>query len=47
MWDLRVRSPVLSLEPEEGLPARDCWAVAFGALLLALLALLSVIKMMM
>ena len=32
VWDLRVRHPVVSLEPQEGEPARDCWAVAFGTL---------------
>ncbi|CAN0064667.1 unnamed protein product [Heterosigma akashiwo] len=30
VWDPRVPEPVLSLEPGEGQPARDCWAVAFG-----------------
>jgi WD repeat-containing protein 92 len=30
VWDPRVQQPVLSLEPEEGVAARDCWTVAFG-----------------
>lgn len=30
LWDTRVQDPVLALEPGEGQPARDCWAVAFG-----------------
>lgn len=30
LWDPRVNEPVLALEPGEGQPARDCWAVAFG-----------------
>ncbi|KAG5192628.1 WD40-repeat-containing domain protein [Tribonema minus] len=30
VWDPRVQQPVLSLEPEEGTAARDCWCVAFG-----------------
>ena len=30
VWDPRVNEPVLALEPGEGQPARDCWAVAFG-----------------
>jgi hypothetical protein len=30
VWDTRVQEPVLSLEPEEGQPVRDCWTVAFG-----------------
>ena len=30
VWDARVNEPVLSLEPEEGQSARDCWSVAFG-----------------
>jgi len=30
LWDTRVDSPVLALEPGEGEVNRDCWAVAFG-----------------
>lgn len=30
VWDPRVKEPVLSLEPEEGQTARDCWTVSFG-----------------
>mmetsp|Transcript_3188 Transcript_3188/g.6448 ORF Transcript_3188/g.6448 Transcript_3188/m.6448 type:complete len:358 (-) Transcript_3188:22-1095(-) len=30
VWDPRVETPVLSLEPEDGQSARDCWSVAFG-----------------
>ena len=30
MWDPRIDTPVLSLEPEDGQSARDCWTVAFG-----------------
>jgi len=31
VWDPRQRDrPVASMEPEEGAPVRDCWAVAFG-----------------
>ena len=30
LWDVRVKDPVLALEPDEGQPARDCWTVAFG-----------------
>jgi WD repeat-containing protein 92 len=30
VWDPRVAEPVLSLEPNDGQPIRDCWAVAFG-----------------
>ena len=30
LWDPRVSEPVLALEPGEGQPVRDCWAVAFG-----------------
>mmetsp|Transcript_20618 Transcript_20618/g.18769 ORF Transcript_20618/g.18769 Transcript_20618/m.18769 type:complete len:359 (-) Transcript_20618:2073-3149(-) len=30
LWDTRVSEPVLALEPEDGQPVRDCWAVAFG-----------------
>ncbi|CAM9370319.1 unnamed protein product [Chrysoparadoxa australica] len=30
VWDPRVQQPVLSMEPEEGQAARDCWTVAFG-----------------
>jgi WD40 repeat protein len=30
VWDPRTPNPVLSLEPEEGQSARDCWAVSFG-----------------
>jgi hypothetical protein len=40
VWDLRVRHPVFSLEPQEGEPARDCWAVAFGACVLFCLYML-------
>jgi WD40 repeat protein len=30
VWDPRTNVPVLSLEPEEGQTARDCWSVSFG-----------------
>ena len=30
VWDPRSATPVLSLEPEAGQTARDCWTVAFG-----------------
>ena len=30
VWDPRVREPVVSLEPVEGQPVRDCWCAAFG-----------------
>jgi hypothetical protein len=30
LWDIRVKEPVLALEPGEGQPVRDCWTVAFG-----------------
>eukprot|EP01036_Dinobryon_divergens_P034630 gene34630-44768_t len=30
LWDIRVKEPVLALEPGEGQPIRDCWTVAFG-----------------
>ena len=30
VWDPRVPEPVVSLEPAEGQPIRDCWSVAFG-----------------
>jgi len=30
VWDVRIKEPVLSLEPEEGQPIRDCWTVCFG-----------------
>lgn len=30
LWDIRVKDPVLALEPDEGQAARDCWTVAFG-----------------
>ncbi|KAJ8612554.1 hypothetical protein CTAYLR_003733 [Chrysophaeum taylorii] len=30
VWDPRVQDPVVSLEPVEGQPVRDCWSVAFG-----------------
>jgi len=30
VWDPRLNQPVVALEPGEGQPARDCWAVAFG-----------------
>ena len=30
IWDPRVNYPVISLEPEKGSAARDCWTVNFG-----------------
>jgi len=30
VWDPRVETAVMSLEPEKGQNARDCWTVAFG-----------------
>ena len=30
VWDPRVKESVVSLEPVEGQPVRDCWTVAFG-----------------
>jgi len=30
VWDVRVKDPVLSLEPEEGETTRDCWTAVFG-----------------
>jgi WD40 repeat protein len=31
VWDTRQRDdPVVDISPEDGAPARDCWAVAFG-----------------
>jgi len=30
VWDSRVASPVVSLEPEQGESIRDCWTVCFG-----------------
>ena len=30
VWDPRVQEAVVSLEPVEGQPTRDCWTVAFG-----------------
>uniref|UniRef100_A0A7S3K1G1 WD repeat-containing protein 92 n=1 Tax=Aureoumbra lagunensis TaxID=44058 RepID=A0A7S3K1G1_9STRA len=30
VWDPRVNEAVISLEPVEGQPTRDCWTVAFG-----------------
>ena len=30
VWDPRVNSPVVCLEPEKGIARRDCWSVTFG-----------------
>lgn len=30
LWDIRMKEPVLALEPDAGSGTRDCWAVAFG-----------------
>ena len=46
VWDPRQKNePVATMEPGEGETKRDCWAVAFGKLLLVYVCLRSFMHM--